>query len=40
MRILEPQFNRAPFALLHLGLEQRFKVMEMRVVLLPGFLGQ
>src|ERR1019366_6438444 len=40
VRILEPQFDRAPFALLDLGLKQRFKVVEMGVVLLPGFLGQ
>jgi hypothetical protein len=36
MRILEPQFDRAPFPLFDLGLKQRFQVMEMRVVLLPG----
>jgi hypothetical protein len=38
VRILEPQFDRAPFALLDLGLKQRFQVVEMGVVLLPGFL--
>jgi hypothetical protein len=40
VRILEPQFDRAPFALFDLGLEQRFQVMEMGVVLLPGFFGE
>src|ERR1019366_2658918 len=40
MRILDSQFNRAPFALFDFSLEQCFKVMKMGVFLLPGFLRQ
>src|SRR5205807_2858729 len=40
VRILEPQLDGATFALFGFGLEQRFQVMEMGVVVLPGFFGQ
>jgi hypothetical protein len=40
MRILDSQFNRTPFTLFDLSLEQRFEVMKMRVLLLSGFLRQ
>jgi hypothetical protein len=40
VRILDSQFNRTPFTLFNLSLEQRFEVMKMGVLLLSGFLSQ
>ncbi len=40
MRLLHAQFDRPPFAVLDLGLQQGFEVVQMRVVALGGLFGE